>query len=195
MKERRTWILLSAALLLFLLAAPPARADAFTLATIPASGAISGLPGATIGWGYTIMNLSTTDFLQLTAISAGGFVNGTPDASIFNFPTIGPNSSVTVPFVANLQGLYQLTWDPSAPIGFVNSGTFMVTGDFCTDASCTTVVLGMQSQSASYAATVAIPEPGTLLLVGAGVAGLLRRRRRGATAGRRGGSCPNLAPR
>ncbi len=165
--------------LLLLLAAPAARADSFTFATIPASGAISGFPGSTIGWGYTITNQSATDVLVFTGLSAGLFQNGTP-LVLFDFPIVAPGATVSVPFdPLNGLGLYQLTWDPNAPIGFVNSGTFIVTGDFCTDIFCSNVVQGNQSQSASYAATVVpTPEPASLTLVAAGLAGVVSRFRR-----------------
>src|SRR5713101_2173200 len=137
MRKGFSWMFLSVCVSLSLvLLAPAARADSFTFATLPANGAISGPPGATIGWGYTITNQSVTDWLQLTDINAGGFLNGTPLA-IFDFPIIAPGATATLPFnLLGGAGLFQLTWDLTAPTGFVNSGTFLVSGDFCTDSTC-----------------------------------------------------------
>ncbi len=180
MRKRFSWMFLSVGVALSLvLLAPAARADSFTFTTIPANGAISGFPGSTIGWGYTITNQSASDFLVVTGLSADVFQNGTP-LVLFDFPIVAPGATVSVPFdPVNGLGLYQLTWDPNAPIGFVNSGTFIVTGDFCTDIFCSNVVQGNQSQSASYSATVIpTPEPATLLLTASGLSALVLRRKR-----------------
>jgi hypothetical protein len=170
---------------LLLLAAPAARADSFTFSTIPANGAIPGPPGATIGWGYSITNNSQTDYVEFSALSSDSFLNGTPLA-IFDFPIIAPGATIMVPFdPINVLGLYQLTWDATAPVGFTNSGTFLLTGDFCTDSACASMISNSAlTQSALYSATVTVPvtvtpEPTSVTLVAAGlVAGLLRGSRR-----------------
>jgi PEP-CTERM motif len=161
-----------------------ARADSFTFATDPASGVISGLPGSTIGWGYTITNTSPDDYVEMTALDAGAFLNGTP-LLIFDFPIIAPGTTVAVPFIADVQGLYQLTLDTTAPAGSMNSGMFMLTGDFCTDSDCLfTVPDSTLTQTVSYAATVsgsgAVPEPASVLLIAAGLGGVVARKKRTA---------------
>ena len=166
------WITIWALPLLVLLVSQTAYADPFSFSTIPASGTVIGGPGSTVGWGYSITNLSSTNWLILTALSAGTFALGTPDATIFDFPILGPGDSLTVAFVAGLSGLYQFTWDLNAPAGFENNGTFLLSAefwsgdpfggglfvDFATD------------QSAPYIARVSspstpVPEPPTLLLL------------------------------
>ena len=147
---------------LTLIASSAAWADTFSFTLLPAD--VAGPAGSTVGWGYTISNESTTSWLVLTALSAGAFDQGSP-ASLFDFPTLTPEATVSVGFdPVNSLGLYGLTWDASAPPGFVNTGFFSLAaewwdgdplagGNFLSDAE----------ESAAYSATVtgptSIPEP------------------------------------
>ncbi|MES1258608.1 MAG: hypothetical protein ABUS51_09260 [Acidobacteriota bacterium] len=144
---------------------------------------ISGPPGSTIGWGYQIVNLDPDFWLSTTALDADLFQFATP-LSLFDFPILAPGATVTEFFdQAAPAGLYQQTWDNDAPLGFVNTGTFIVTGDFYIgDPLAGGVLLEEGTQrSAAYSATVAAntPEPRTLLLAGFVLAlgtGIIRRR-------------------
>src|ERR1035438_2868744 len=49
---------------------------------------IAGPANSTIGWGYSITNPSATQWLVITGLSAGTFVNGSPDSSYFDFPDL-----------------------------------------------------------------------------------------------------------
>jgi hypothetical protein len=176
----RLALLLSA----FLTCSTVAHASSFTLSLLPAGGSVAGVPGSTIGWGYSIINNSVTDWLMLTNLSADPFLHATPDASLFLYPIVAPGTSVTVPHDAStLQGLFQITWDVTAPVGFTNAGLFVVEGEFWDGdpfAGGSFVALAA-GQSAAYSATVtaSVHEPSTLLLASAGALALLRRRRRG----------------
>jgi hypothetical protein len=158
---------------------PSAHADSWTLGLLPPSGAISGPAGATIGWGYTITNLSNTQWLVLSGISADPFQHATPNA-IFNFPIVAPGTTVTLAFDPNnLLGLFALTWDTTAPFGFTNSGTFIVNGEWWDgDPFVGGNFLSFAPDgTAAYSATV-VPEPGSLLLLGGGAGLLLARKRK-----------------
>lgn len=159
----------------------PLFADSFTFATIPQDGAIMGPPGATIGWGYTIMNESLTSWLEMTALSADPFLNGTPNAT-FDFPILSPGTTASAPYdpLNGLFGLYEFTWDFGAPIGFSNTGTFILSGAFydADPLSGGTILSPMPGdQSASYSASVVastpIPESATWLLLTCGLLALI----------------------
>jgi hypothetical protein len=163
----------------------PALADTYTFNTIPVSGNIFGAPGQTIGWGYTITNESSTRWLSVIGLSAGSFLHTSADASIFDFPILAPMATVNVPYNGmSLSGLYQLTWEPTAPIGFVNLGDFQISAEWWTGdpfgAAGGTFIEYAADASAPYSATV-VPEPSTLVLLAAGLLGavFIRRRNRG----------------
>jgi len=167
-----------------------AVADDIALTLIPLSGDISGPAGSTIGWGYTITN-NTALWIQTEAVSSDPFLNGTPSV-IFDFPAVAPGSFVTQDFSLVVTGLcsfppcglYSLTWDTTAPVGFVNSGTFIVSSDFysCDPSDPTCFDLGpAPDASAAYSATVTgstVPEPTSLLLILSGVGAVGRRSKR-----------------
>jgi hypothetical protein len=172
------------AVLMVLACAPSTEAAPFEL--LPADGAIGGEPGSTIGWGYELTNEST-DWLVFTGINADAFLYATPDSSLFDFPILAPGASASVAYDPGLlQGLFQLTWDALAPVGFTNSGLFLLSAEFWDgdpfgDGS---FIDFAPDFTAAYSATVTgaapVPEPATLLLMasGLGATGLLGRRRR-----------------
>jgi hypothetical protein len=160
----------------------PVRADLFSLSTLPASGDVSGPPGSTIGWGYSISN-NSSDWLLTTALNSGSFLE--LDAAIvpnpnilFDFPIIAPGATVIQSYVSGVSGLYEITWDPLAPLGFVNSGQFDLSGELfnANPTSPGAIDLGPGPDlMASYMATV-VPEPlsATLVLNACAIAVFLR---------------------
>jgi hypothetical protein len=159
--------------LAFLACLPALRADSYTFSLIPPSGDVSGAPGSTVGWGYTLDNESTSDWLVTSDLEAGTFLDGSPNV-VFDFPDLAPGQSVTVPFdpVAGT-GLYEFTWEGSAPIGFTNTGTFELDaqwwngdplngGSYIADATSTDI--NYSAVVATSTATSTVPEPSSLIL-------------------------------
>lgn len=148
-----------------------AEADTFSFSAEPTDGAISGTPGSTVGWGYTITNDSSTQWLLLTDLNATtSFPNGVA-TNIFDYPVIAPDETVTVAFSAVAgTGLYELTWNADAPIGFTITGQFDMSADFCTDdtlATCSTTPDVFAPFSVSV---TGVPEPGVITLLALGLA-------------------------
>jgi hypothetical protein len=147
----------------------------FTFTAVPASGNIEGPAGSTIGWGYSITNDSSTDWLVTTNLAAGVFQNGTPDASLFDFPIVSPLTTVTVPYDQSTgSGLFGLAWNSSAPSAFVNSGSFTLSAEWFTGNPLTTGTdTGISgNEIAAYSATVSspvstVPEPNFSVLIAA----------------------------
>lgn len=172
---------------LSLLAAPAAFGDSLHFSLIPSNGDISGAPGSTVGWGYSITNQSSSDWLVTTNLTADPFLKGTP-AALFDFPNLGPGETVTESFDGNTGvGLYELTWDAGAPAGFVNSGDFVLSAQWWNGDPIDggTYIADAPDSSMGYSATIssaAIPEPSTwpaLFVAFAGlIAGNKRRRHR-----------------
>lgn len=179
----------------FLFSATVAFASDITLTLIPPDGDVSGPPGSTVGWGYTIIN-SSSNWLETLSASAGSFIDGTPDL-IFDFPTVAPESFVTEDFSPTTTascssppcGLYEFTWDSDAPVGTVNSGTFTVSSEYFSGdpANPSSTDLGpapdaSADYSASVSSTVTVtPEPATLLLLLTGICGLVLYKQRASS--------------
>ena len=106
-------------------------------------------------------------------------VNGTLTSDPFDFPALAPDTAVTVPYTGDA-GLADLTLDPDAPVGLVNSGNFTVTSYYYDgDPFAGGNVIGPAgTRQAAYQATVvsaaspAVPEPGPVALLGLGLAPL-----------------------
>lgn len=148
----------------------------------PVGGAISGTPGATIGWGFTLT--SDADYLVVTSasfnapVSAGFFT----DFISQNFFVVGPppeTSPVTQAFDPILMtGIGSFAIDPNAPTGSIVNNPIVLTYDLFSvspndplfDPDADTLSVG-NIVTASASVTV-IPEPAPVFLFLAGLFGL-----------------------
>jgi PEP-CTERM motif len=174
------------------IAASASFADSVTLTLLPGP-TLSGAPGSTVGWGYTITN-STTNWVQTMGLSSTSFPAGLSPLAIFDYPAIAPNSSVTEffslsslsgPCVTAPCGLYEVVIASNASATTLN-GSFTLSADFFSgDPRIDSVDIGAAPNAiATYSLTVSpgasVPEPASgVLMFTAAVAGLLVRRRAG----------------
>ena len=174
------WLSLTLAILL---ASQAARADSVSFTLLPPD--VSGSAGTTVGWGFSISNNSTTNYLDISAIDSSVFLDGTPDSSpfLFSFSSLAPGATAVQLFdPTNGLGLFQFTWDPTAPVGFTNTGFFGLQGAFCNpavdifcaeDLSVPSTLLATADYSATViSSTSSVPEPSSLLLLVLGLCGL-----------------------
>jgi hypothetical protein len=177
--RRFLYLLFFAAVVSF--AAAGVRADSLTFVLIPPD--VSGPAGTTVGWGFSITNTSSTDYLDLGGIDSDLFasVNGTPDASIFPFPNLAPGQTATQIFDPVLGlGLFQFTWNLGVATGTTETGEFHLLGAFCDptvdqfcaeDGSVASTVLARAEYSAAVTSPsgTPIPEPSTLVFLLSGL--------------------------
>lgn len=145
----------------------------------PPGGAISGAPGATVGWGFTLTN--TTDYL---VVSSASFTPATPlgtftDFSAFNFFVVGPapeSTSVSQVFDAPSQtGIGSFAIGAGALVGAVASGQIVLSYDLYSVSpnnplfNPDTDTLSNGNTLAVNASVTVVPEPEGLLLLAAGL--------------------------
>jgi hypothetical protein len=172
MKTKILWI--GAAVL----TACPIWADSITFNLLPANGSVSGSAGSVVGWGYSLTNNSAADWFLGIALNSDSFSNGTP-TSLFDFPDLAPGQTVTEAFDAvNTIGLFELQWAMSAPSGFVNTGNFVLSGQWWNGDPLNggTLIGDATDVAIPYSATVSggsggtMPEPASLWLLASGIA-------------------------
>jgi len=187
--RKRYELLLLALTLGVLPGVEPSFSAPITLTLIPSGGSVTGPAGSTVGWGYTLTN-TTAEWIQPISLSSDPFQHGVPNP-VFDFPAVAPNNSVTLDFSLTATascgfppcGLYELTWDSTAPLGFTNTGIFTVASDFFSAEPGTPGAADLgpaPDATAAYSATASLsPEPGTFALIGVTLAclGVVRRRR------------------
>ena len=175
--EARTRRINLLAVLLLVCAVSPLAADSIVFITLPMNGNVTGIAGSTVGWGYSITNNSDTDWFVPTALNPdSSFSNGTPTL-LFDFPDLAPDTTASETFdPVNGIGLYEFAWDASAPEGFINSGNFVLSGEwwdgdplnggnFIADAIDTSTAY---SASVGSIATGSTPEPSSIVMMLAG---------------------------
>jgi hypothetical protein len=163
--------------------ASPLCADSISVTLLPSDGNVSGPAGSLVGWGYSITSQSTSDWFLATNLNADSFSNGTPTL-LFDFPEIAPGATVAEPFdPVNGIGIYELQWDRPAPVGFVNSGDFTLSGqwydgdpfnggNFIADAPDS-----LLPYTATVLGSVSTPEPGSFILFASGILQMMGCRR------------------
>lgn len=172
------------ALAAVLACAPPVWAQTWSASTQPANGNIAGAAGTRIGWGYEIRNEDAANWLVLTAVGADAFQHGVAEV-LFDLPIVAPSSSAARGF-SGQDGLFALTWNNDAPIGFVNFGSFALSAEWWDGdpyaggqwlKPAADVLLG-------YSAIVAVPElpPLAMLPLGLAMIALTRHRRQSRSA-------------
>jgi hypothetical protein len=181
------------AIVLGLLAAPVFGAP-ITITLIP--GDVLGVPGGTVGWGYTIDN-PTTDYLsQFTVFfndivpSFGAYTDFLslrspigPGITTVAFDPVAAQNCANAFTNCDNAGLGAYVIDPGSPAGTQDTGTFQITYIPYTDDTASTVdttldptslAIPLQTSSNQDPAftITATPEPGTISTVGV-AAGLL----------------------
>jgi hypothetical protein len=182
---RRSKVLIASLLSLLVLGfAAHARADdSFTFSTVPNPGAVSGTPGSPVGWGYTLTNNSSTDYLLTLDVYGDVVLDslGTVDTTIFDVPIVAPLGTASESYdpsnPLNMFGLSQLFLDPGLTPGTTATGNFYIDAVFC-DVTLTICSSTIETESAAVTITVIspggtpVPEPSSMLLLLSGLGGI-----------------------
>lgn len=162
--------------------------------TLTPPATISGSPGSTIGWGFSINN-DTAQCLVVSSVTPTGFNSPVGAFSNFiaaqNFYVVNPNTTLPEAFNnATQQGFGRFVIGPLASPGNSTAETFdalydLYAADPNVDPSKVTPENGFARLSATVnvVASTGIPEPASLPLAGSGVLAMLLRRRISNTAG------------
>lgn len=172
----------------------PAHADPM-LTLNPVGGAVSGAPGDTVSWGFSITN-DTTYYLLFdasyfcetgqdpqftTCTQALGSYN---DAIANDFTIIAPDSTVSQPFDASaMTGFGSYTISPTAALGSIDSGSLVATymefdGDPLGNGAQISGDIEISATASVTTAVATTPEPSSwmMLLTALAALGLIRTR-------------------
>lgn len=185
--------IIPAIVLLALTTCLPAQAS-LLLSLSPIGGAVSGTPGAPVGWGYSVINNSPTEWVILTRssfTSLPGWGNYTdfvflPENFVMLAPSPGPGDTASQSFSATAKtGAGSFLIDPAANVGSSVTGGIIFyydryDGDPTSDGQ---YIDAATTDPASATVTVnPVPEPstGVFFCIGIGVVGYARRRMAGS---------------
>jgi hypothetical protein len=156
-------------------------ASILTLTTNPTTGLISGGPGQTIGWGFTLVN-SSDNYALITGADFCGAVITSPCSTplgIFtdfigpSFTVINPHSSLSDVFNAiSHTGIGSYAINPATPKGSAFLGQVVLTYDTFTDSSFSNQVGFDDRATAPASIAVPAPESATWTLLATGLVGL-----------------------
>ncbi len=151
---------------------------------------ISGAPGTTVGWGFSLDN-TTADWIVINSVTATGFnpAFGTfTEFAATNFIVVAPNSLFSEAFnLPLLQGFGQFDIAPGVTPGDSTTGSFLVGFDRYSSDPLLDGGIGFIDGLGTFevpfarvnaAAADPIPEPATVALTGATLVALLAFRRR-----------------
>ena len=160
------------------------QAQAVSLSLDPLGGALSGKPGDTVGWGFTLSNdsgflvVSSAEFKPQPAIGSFNDFIG------LQFLIVGPGVTVSQAFDTLLHtGIGSFVLDSNAPRGSVAGAPIALSYDLYSvnpldstfDPGVHTLSLG---NIVTAEASVSVPEPGSLLLMASAMPVLVAWRRR-----------------
>jgi hypothetical protein len=156
----------------------------------PTNGAVAGVPGATVGWGFSITN-TDNNFLVVTGArfdTKSNIGTFTDFISASNFVVVGPlpeNSSVNQALnVASAQGLGCFTISPGTLTAYTASGDIVISYDLFTmspndqnfDPGTAVISSGNQLFAAASVTVLdpaVVPEPSTIILLGLAFGGFV----------------------
>lgn len=174
-----------------------------SITLIPPGGALTGTPGSTVGWGFSLTN--TTDFLQITSsefcLDSSGVTTACQLPTIGTYTDfIGPNGPVAGPppesptvtqafDLGTQQGAGSFTISAAAPVGAQNTGQivffynlYSVSPNDPNFNPVTDTLATDQTLTAAASVTVVgatgVPEPATFGFAGIAIAALVTLRRK-----------------
>jgi hypothetical protein len=196
MFNSRSWNWVAITALALAVASPAAYASA-VISLDPSDGVVSGAPGGTVGWGFTMTNGTYWVAIDSVVVenetspvsgSSGGFTSYMDLLGGLTNGVTAPNQTWTLSFAPGSPGtgVGQYVIDPSTPQGAVDSGDFLIyydefSADPNTCGSCYVDTLQMFDTNGNapaftidvVSASASTPEPAAGLLMAIGCAAII----------------------